>query len=223
MFTRFFCSLVFFSILLLSMHFVVAESPGEAERATGPLGNDGLIFTMPPTERWQVAPTKQATAVGFRTVKKDAVVAIQIMPDDMTVIDPSVSRSIMMQLRAQYKKNKTKMLIEPTIEQDDRFSLRIHERFEVGDGDAKKVTDQLHIYRFTGKFLVQMSMSAFVTTEDDLKLIQGEAEDIVYSITGPGVKKPAKSTSRPASATKPVDRPKGNGQPIPRPPKPGES
>ena len=229
MFKRILWSICFASVVCASMSLALAEKDaGEKsaeQRPTAAIGNDGLIYTMPPSEHWEVAPAKENTVAAFKTIKHDAVVAMQIMPSDFSVIDSSSSRVILMQLRGQYKKNKeVKLLIEPNIEQDDRFALRIHERFEMGTGAEKKVMDQLHFYRYAGKFMIQMTVNTFVKTEEQLKETQGEAEDVLFSITGPGVKKPTKSTSRPASATRPASRPttrpKGNGLPIPRPPKP---
>jgi hypothetical protein len=95
------------------------------------------------------------------------------------------------------------MLLEPTVESDDRFALLIHERYEVKDG---KVADQVHVYRYVGQRLAMATINAVCDDQADAEAYHKVGQDVLLSINGPGVKtKPGKSATRGAT-TRPAGK-----------------
>ena len=184
---------------VLAVSSFVHTSRAEDAPASTPiaLGDFGLTFTPPPTARWE--PTQHSTnrIVAFTARSHDAIVAFELLPDDM-VIDKPVTAAILKQLRGEHLKANAKMPLEPVAESDDRFTLKVHERFEVGKDDKKKVSDQLHIYLYVGKHLMMATVNSVAADAEIVKVEHQNAEDALLSATYPGMK-PRKATSRPAT------------------------
>ena len=91
-----------------------------------------------------------------------------------------------------------RLLLQPTVESDDRFALKIHERYEAGKGEKKQVADVLHLYRYVGRRLVEATVNSVAADADAVKAEHGDAEEALLSATGPGVKA-RKPSSKPAA------------------------
>jgi hypothetical protein len=70
------------------------------------------------------------------------------------------------------------MLLVPTIEKDPRFSLRIHERYEDGQGN---VNDELHLYKRVGPLNVMLTVNARTNDSVTAKSIHAVGEEIMVS------------------------------------------
>ena len=143
------------AILILAAWCRADESPP----APITLGDLGLQFTPPPTDFWERTLHSTDRIIAFTTLKHDAIVAFELLPTDM-VIDRPVTAAILKQLRGEHLKNKTKMFLDPVAESDERFALKVHERFEVGKDDKKKVSDQLHMYLYVGRQLLMATVNS---------------------------------------------------------------
>jgi hypothetical protein len=159
-----------------------ADSP--APEAPVPLGNGAVQFTPPSSETWEPSKHQTDKIVAYTTKKHDAMVKIELLPDDM-VVDKSATDAILKAIRGSIK---SKILLEPTVESDDRFALKIHERYEVGKNDNKRVADVLHIYMYVGKHMMAVTVNSVATEPDAVKAAHKDAEDALLSATGPGVK-----------------------------------
>ncbi len=194
---RLFASIV--TIVCFARLAVAEDAPAQVT-----LGNARLHFTPPPAANWERVEKSTDRLVAFTSVKHDAIVAFELLPDDMT-INKAVTAAIIKQLRGEHQKSKAKMLLEPTAEADERFALKVHERYEVGKTDPKKVSDQLHMYLYVGKYLMMATVNSVADDPATVDATHREAEDALLSATAPGVK-PRKVLPRPA--TKPTPKPK---------------
>ena len=196
---------LFLSVSLILI-LVALCSADESPPAPVTLGDFGLQFTPPPTDFWERTQHSTDRIVAFTTLKHDAIVAFELLPDDM-VIDRPVTAAILKQLRGEHLKNKTKMFLDPVAESDERFALKVHERFEVGRDDKKKVSDQLHMYLYVGKHLLMATVNSVAGDPESVDAAHRQAEDALLSATAPGVK-PRKFIPRPTTrpSTKPATR-----------------
>lgn len=122
-----------------------APTPGgKAELAGGQ-----IRYAVPP-EPWEFAkagktPARDAYVSGAH----DAMLSVEVLPTG-TTYTPDMAAAIVGQIKKQKAAKGTKFVQEPTVEKDDRFVIRIRERFQAGD----KVCDQLHLYRQVGNRVV---------------------------------------------------------------------
>ena len=146
------------------------------------LGDGAVHFTPPSAESWE--PSKHATAriLAYTTKKHDAIVAIELLPDDM-VVDKETTGAIVKQLRGAH--GQAKVVLQPTVESDERFALKIHERYEVGKGANIKVADVLHLYRYVGKRLVMATVNSVSDDPEAVKAAHADAQECLVSATGP--------------------------------------
>jgi hypothetical protein len=198
------------SFMVVGCLFIAARiSPAADPPAnTLPLGDAGLRFVPPPDENWQVANDSSAKRPDYVARTHDGRMAMQMVED--MVVNDAVTEALVKQLKSANQKAKAKVLMEPTVESDDRFTLKVHERVEVGTGDKKKVSDQLHLYRYTGKWMVMATINTIASDPEAVKAELAAGEDMLLSVTGPGVKPPRKPASKPATkpTSKPASRPK---------------
>lgn len=180
-----------FAVPAITMIFCAAlrAADAPAPEAPVPLGKGAVQFTPPPSETWEPSKHQTDRAVAYTTKKHDAMVKIELLPDDM-VVDKASTDAILKAIRGFIK---SKILLEPTVESDDRFALKIHERYEVGKDENKRIADVLHIYMYVGKHMMSVTVNSVATEPEAVEAAHKDAEDALLSATGPGVKprKPA--------------------------------
>ncbi len=173
------------------------------------LGDSKFRLTPPPDSTWEKSEKPGAqNFIAYISKNHDAVMAIQLLPPDME-INQAVTDALIKQLKSSRTKSKSKMLLEPTVEPDDRFALKIHERYEVKDG---KVADQIHVYRYLGQRIALATVNVVNDDADKVKTYHAAAEDALASTTWPGMKRQAQPQK---PATRPTSRP--IGKPLSRP------
>jgi hypothetical protein len=178
----------------------------DAVPAPVPLGDGKITFTPPPADSWDRSPQASKNVAAFTTKARDGVMAVEVLPSDM-VIDQNTADAIQRQLRQSRQKAKAKMILQPTVEPDDRFALRIHERYEAVDKNGVgtgKIADQLHLYRYVGQALLMGTVNTLSDDPEVVKTTQATGEDALLSATGPGAKAPPVRKPATKPATKPA-------------------
>ena len=184
---------LFFAALFVVHTTFAADTAPE----TKPLGEGGLIYTPPPDATWQ-PHNKWSAGLAYYVARGHDGVMVMKIAADMEIV-AGTSEGLVKQLKAANLKAKTKVLMEPTVEEDVRFALKIHERVEVGTGDKKKISEQLHLYRYAGKVVVMETVNTVAADPETAKAELSAGEDMLLSLTGPGVKPPRKVPTRPAT------------------------
>ena len=159
-----------------------------------PLGDGKIQFTPPPSETWEPSQHNKPDILVYTAKKHDAIVAIQLVPDEM-VIDQATTAALVKHLKGSH--GNAKVLLQPTVVADERFALKIHERYEAGKAEKKQVADVLHLYRYVGRRLVEATVNSVADEAETVKAEHGDAEEALLSATGPGAK-PRKPASKPA-------------------------
>ena len=171
---------------------------------TKPLGT--LKYTPPPDETWEAANDCGPKLADYVARSRDARMVMKIAAD--MEINDEVIKAVVRQLKGENQKNKLKVLMEPTAESDDRFALKVHERVEVGKGDKAKISEQLHLYRFAGTVVVMSTINSVATDPEIVKAQLAAGEQMLLSVTGPGVRPPRVAATKPAKpTTKPAKQP----------------
>lgn len=122
---------------------------------------DNAIQYDPLDADWiEAVKSKTPTQDAFVSKGHDAMIAISVLPASMT-ISPDMANSIMKKIRENRKASAQKFVQEPTVEKDDRFILKIHEKYQLKD----KVADQLHMYRQVGPRVVLVTINSLAGEE----------------------------------------------------------
>jgi hypothetical protein len=160
------------SVLLLSAVVVAAgEEPKES------LLDGRVEFTPPAAEDWTRAHvTGAADAAAYMTKDHKGQIAVQVLPADAE-ISPQMGGAIVRQLRQNHKKAAQKIVMDPKVERDPRFDLRVHEKYQQDD----KTIDELHLYRNVGPRVVMVTASAVSENDEQSKPALKAAENVALS------------------------------------------
>ena len=93
------------------------------------------------------------------------------------VVDKGAAKAIVKQLHDNHVKAKDEIVLEPTLENDDRFAIRIHERYK----HKGHVADELHLYKMVGPRPCMLTVNAQTEQEDEAKKVQVFGETTLLS------------------------------------------
>jgi hypothetical protein len=132
------------------------NQPAAAADGKRSLANDAISYAPPEAGEWiEAVKSKTPTRDSFVSKAHDAMIAIEVLPASMT-ITPDLAASMIKKIRENRKANAQKFVMEPTVEKDDRFVIRLHEKYQIKD----KVADQLHLYRQVGPRVVLVTVNS---------------------------------------------------------------
>ena len=175
-----------------------AADPNAPKENPIPLAGGKFEFVPPPSGTWDLADQTTDKAASFSTKDHEATLVIQVLPVNMSV-DSNMADALAHSLKESHQKKKIKMMLEPTVEPDQRFMLKIHERYEVpskpGEGPSGKTADSLHLYRNVGNTTLMATFYIISEDADAVKAAQTIAEDALLSATASGGKGPARKVS----------------------------
>ena len=146
------------------------------------LASDAISYA-PPEGKWiEAVKSKTPMRDSFVSESHDAMIAIEVLPPSMT-ITPDLAAAMIKKIRENRKANAQKFVMEPTVEKDERFIIRLHEKYQIKD----KIADQLHLYRQVGPRVVLVTINC-LGGEDIAKGQQEVAEKSCLSAEFKGKK-----------------------------------
>lgn len=150
---------------------------------------DGLIngsvrFLIPAD--WEiVSRTDDGMSVVYHTPDKVGIVSILItqqkeaIPQHNALVHAQMQKTILGWDNEDLKNRKVEVIDAPKVEPDDRFMLRVHERFKDGD----HLLDVLHIYRGIGLNLVGVTVAASTEDKAQAKRVHDAAALLLMSVS----------------------------------------
>lgn len=170
-------SLILILVVLLACVVAQSAEDKQTDAAEVTLAGGHLHFSAPADDAWQRAENIHSDdAAAYARRDHQGAVAIQVLPPDAEMSD-QMGGAVIRSLRDAHKKANQKILYGPKIEPDDRFALKVHEKYQSGD----KVADEIHIYRNVGPRVVMVTVNAWVTDEAKAKQIHTTGEDLAAS------------------------------------------
>lgn len=136
----------------------------------------GKIEYHPP-EGWELSVGSSNDLQGA-WVQPDGpgILAIQVMPDD-AMINERAAKAMLKQLHENHVKAKDEIVLEPKLEKDNRFAIRIHER----DKHKDHLSDELHLYKMVGGRPCMLTVNAVTEDEDEAKKVHQIGEEVLLS------------------------------------------
>ena len=149
------------------------------------LANGTIRFTAP--DGWdEIAASATDVRAAYVLHDHASALSVEILPADAT-IGPESFGAIMRSLRQTRLQRKEEFIEKPTADKDDRFLLRIHEKYhtivKVDDKPTAKIAIQLHLYRQVGARIMMVNVWSAADADDELKQAQSAGEDIALSAT----------------------------------------
>jgi hypothetical protein len=145
------------------------------------LANGTVRFTAP--DGWDELPSTESRAA-YALHDHRSILSVDVAPAD-SKIGPDSSIGIIRDLRQRRLQRKEQYLLNPTVEKDGRFLLRIHEKYhmivKVDGRPTEKIADQLHLYCQVGPRLVMVTVWSMADSDDDLKQAASAGEHIALS------------------------------------------
>ena len=161
-----------------------AEAAPDAAPSTQPAVKaalDGAVEYVPPAG-WKAAPGSSRPNRGaFVSPHGDGMIAIDLLPPASDVF-PNMGGAVVKQLREWRKSKGQKIVLDPRVERDPRFALRVHEQYAT-DEKGERVADQLHLYRRVGPRVVMVTVNAVTPDPERAKAIQATGEETALSAT----------------------------------------
>src|SRR5262245_47527534 len=189
-------------LIASALHAGPTTAPSTAPSTETLLGGK-LTFTPP--QGWDLRGKKDAGKTASYKLDPDAaLMAITVDEQEVALTEATAARmgqAICKKLRENIPKSGAEIHTPPMTEKDDRFFLKVHVRY-TQDG---KLCDQIQLFRVLGVELVNVGVTAFSGSPDDVKKIFDDAEQMILSVQAPGRKAAMAQANKPrAPSTKPV-------------------
>jgi hypothetical protein len=144
---------------------------------------DGAVQFARPAD-WTEAKGRTALAVGFVSPDRKGMITVEVWPDGQ--LGSSTGAQVVKRLReARKKQANLQIVMEPKIEQDKRFQIRVREQYKSGEGTY----DVLRLYRQVGPRVVMVMVNSSSPEDARDKEIHQAGEEVAVSAT---FAKPAK-------------------------------
>jgi hypothetical protein len=177
-------------IALALVAFCIAATPTTRPATSAPARvRDGLIngsvrFLVPAD--WEIASrADNGMSVVYHTPDNVGTISILItqqreaIPQHDLRVRAQMQKTILGWDNDDLKKRNVEVIDAPKIEPDDRFMLRVHERFKDGDHPL----DVLHIYRGIGLNLVGVTVAASTEDKAQAKSVHDAAALMLMSVS----------------------------------------
>jgi hypothetical protein len=136
----------------------------------------GRIVYTPP-EGWELSiGSSDDTTGAWSQPEGSGILAIQALPGN-AVVDKGAGRAIVRQLHENHLKAKDEIVLEPRLEDDDRFSIRIHEKYK----RKGQLSDEMHYYKMVGSRACMLTVNAVTDDEADAKKVHAVGEAVLLS------------------------------------------
>jgi hypothetical protein len=155
-----------------------------------------------PTDSSCSASATTTSAPGSRPIDDSALLQITVAPQTTTIDDhlgPKLGQLVIKTINEQAAKGEIETIAPPKMETDDRFLLRVHDRFK----QKGKTCDRVQLYRGVGKFLVSVTATAFTDDSKKSKPIHLLGEQLMQSVKLNRQQPQAKQQTRPSKPSGP--------------------
>jgi hypothetical protein len=176
--------LVAFAALCLSAGPATKPATTAPARVRDGLINGSVRFLIPAD--WEIASrADNGMSVVYHTPDSIGTVSMLItqqaeaIPQHNAAVHAQMQKTILGWDNQDLKNRKVEVIDAPKVERDDRFMLRVHERFKDGD----HLLDVLHIYRGIGLNLVGVTVAASTEDKEQAKRVHEGAALLLMSVS----------------------------------------
>jgi len=164
------------SALIVPLLFAAAHAEDSKPAAATLL--DGKISYVVPAH-WTAVKSSLPSDIAATYVAPDhdGVLLIEVLPEKAWIA-PEAGPKLAAQFRASRKKAGETIVLDPKVEKDSHFSIRIHEKYKNKQG---AVADELHLYKKIGDRPVSVTVQSFSEDEHHVETIHKVGSDTLIS------------------------------------------
>lgn len=164
------------SVLIVSL-LIVAAHAEDNKPATATLLDGKISYAIP--SHWTTVKSSLPTDIAATYVAPDhdGVLLIEVLPEKAWIA-PEAGPKLAAQFRASRKKAGETIVLDPKVEKDSHFSIRIHEKYKNKQG---AVADELHLYKKIGDRAVSVTVQSFSEDEHHVDAIHKVGSDTLIS------------------------------------------
>ena len=165
-----------FSILIVSL--LIAAAHAEDSKPSSATLLDGKIGYVVPAH-WTAVKSSLPSDIAATYVAPDhdGVLLIEVLPEKAWIA-PEAGPKLAAQFRASRKRAGETIVLDPKVEKDSHFSIRIHEKYKNKQG---AVADELHLYKMVGGRAVSVTVQSFSEDEHHVDAIHKVGSDTLIS------------------------------------------
>lgn len=176
----------FFLLLCVCGSSLAAGAAEDAAPATAPssetqtLSQDAITYAAPAGWKF-LGKRPDDRAAGYRAPDDSGEIVLTNTPQTQTVLDelgPKLASVIRRTIAAEAAKGNIQIVLPPTVEQDKRFLLRIHDRYKSQGIDV----DRLELFRGVGRNLTSVTIKAYTQDEPTAKQVFETGEQVMLSV-----------------------------------------
>ena len=136
----------------------------------------GQVDFVPP-EKWTEKKDARTDARAiFVSAHPPGIMMVEVQKPDAD-FDAKMAPQMIKTIKELHAKAKAKVVMEPKVEKDDRYILRIHDKYE----QQGKAIDAVRVYRKVGERILMVLVNAYAESADDVKALQGAGDDVAMS------------------------------------------
>ena len=196
------------------MLFVGGLTRAQATSAPAPTSQPGEIFLdggklsfTAPAELRFLGKRDDDRSAGFALGDNEALVTILVTPQPQAIssdLKPQLAKLLGDTIRQEAKRGAIDMVLQPRVEQDERFLVVVHDRFNT----EERFGDRLQMYRGVGLHLGCVVATAFTEDQERAKQVHELGAQMLLSLKSnrPGDRKPVATPKTPATRPITLDR-----------------
>lgn len=165
-----------FSVLISSL--LIAAAHAEDSKPAAATLLDGRISYVVPAH-WMAVKSSLPSDIAATYVAPDhdGVLLIEVLPEKAWIA-PEAGPKLAAQFRASRKRAGQAIVLDPKLEKDPHFPIRIHEKYKNKQG---AVADELHLYRKIGDRAVSVTVQSFSEDEHHIETIHKVGSNTLVS------------------------------------------
>ena len=165
-----------FSALVVSL-LIAAAHAQDSKPAAATLLDGKISYVIP--AHWTAVKSSLPSDIAATYVAPDhdGVMLIEVLPEKAWIA-PEAGPKLAAQFRASRKKAGQTIIMDPKVEKDPHFSIRIHEKYKNKEG---AVADELHLYKKIGDRPVSVTVQSFSEDEHHVDAIHKVGSDTLIS------------------------------------------
>lgn len=136
----------------------------------------GQVDFVPPEKWTEKKDARNETRAIFVSSHPPAIMMVEVQKPDAD-FDAKMAPQMIKTIRELHAKAKAKIVMEPKVEKDERYILRIHDKYE----QEGKTIDAVRVYRKVGERILMVLVNVYAESADDVKSLQAAGDDVATS------------------------------------------
>jgi hypothetical protein len=159
---------------------IYAQQPAPTSAPAAMLSKGEIAYTAP--DGWKsLGESTDDRRAGWQLGNDEALIVVQVAPQTQTIsesLGPKLKAQVLQTLKAEAAKGNITPIVEPTVETDPPFLLKIHDVFRA----KEKYSDRMQFYRGVGRNIVTVVANSFSEDPQKAAAVHAIGEQVARSV-----------------------------------------